>query len=66
MIILDTGHATVLRYPEHAHFGSLQQRISGGNGQSFAVTIVSVEEQKRGWLSHRRHGFEDRRHRKDP
>src|SRR5947209_4555498 len=51
MIILDTDHVTVLRYPEHPGFGALQNRLAVTNGQSFAVTIVTVEEQMRGWLA---------------
>jgi tRNA(fMet)-specific endonuclease VapC len=51
MILLDTDHLTVLRYPEHAQFASLTRRMTATAGEQFAATVVSVEEQLRGWLA---------------
>jgi tRNA(fMet)-specific endonuclease VapC len=51
MIVLDTDHFTVLRYPEHSQFGILSARMRQSADQSFATTAVSVEEQMRGWLA---------------
>lgn len=51
MILLDTDHLTVLRYPEHAQYASLSARMTATVDEQFAVTVVSVEEQMRGWLA---------------
>jgi tRNA(fMet)-specific endonuclease VapC len=51
MIILDTDHFTVLRYPEHSQYGSLSAKMSQSADTNFATTAVSVEEQMRGWLA---------------
>jgi tRNA(fMet)-specific endonuclease VapC len=51
MILLDTDHLTVLSYPEGADAAVLTRRMQGASGDAFATTIVSVEEQMRGWLA---------------
>jgi tRNA(fMet)-specific endonuclease VapC len=52
MIILDTDHVTLLRYPENPGHDALRTRMQAATDQSFAVTIVTIEEQMRGWLSY--------------
>ncbi|SRR5216683_4027711 len=51
MILLDTDHLTVLRYPENPQCAELTARIERTGAEAFAVTIVSVEEQTRGLLA---------------
>jgi len=51
MIILDTDHVTVLRYPEHSQYGILAANMHGSVDPEFASTVISVEEQMRGWLA---------------
>jgi tRNA(fMet)-specific endonuclease VapC len=50
MIILDTDHLTVLRYPENSLHGVLVRRMSD-SVDDFATTVITVEEQMRGWMS---------------
>lgn len=50
MLVLDTDHITVLLRGDTPRAESLKERISA-SGQEKAVTIVSYEEQTRGWLS---------------
>src|SRR5947209_7132801 len=51
MILLDTDHLTVLRYPESNRHGSLQARLQQATDKDIGMTIVNVEEQMRGWLA---------------
>jgi tRNA(fMet)-specific endonuclease VapC len=51
MILLDTDHVTVLRYPENPQCAELTERIERTTREFFAITIVSVEEQTRGLLA---------------
>ena len=51
MILLDTNHLTVLKYSENKHHKSLVARMNSSADQDFAVPIVVVEEQLRGWLA---------------
>ncbi|MCC7084707.1 MAG: type II toxin-antitoxin system VapC family toxin [Pirellulales bacterium] len=51
MIILDTDHATVLRYPEHSQFAHLTAKMEYSVDQDFAFTAITIEEQMRGWLA---------------
>ncbi|CAA9426453.1 MAG: hypothetical protein AVDCRST_MAG64-3214 [uncultured Phycisphaerae bacterium] len=50
MILLDTDHMTVIRYAESARHASLTSRMAAAADETFATTIVSAEEQMRGWL----------------
>lgn len=50
MIILDTDHLTVLRYQDHPRYAMLQERLMQA-GEPLAITVVSWEEQLRGWLA---------------
>ncbi len=51
MIILDTDHITVLSFPKHAQYAELRQRVSASNGIVLATTVVTLEEEMRGWLA---------------
>jgi tRNA(fMet)-specific endonuclease VapC len=51
MILLDTDHLSVLKYDEHPRCHALQERMKASEDPFFATTIISAEEQMRGWLS---------------
>ena len=50
MILLDTDHLTLLLSSRGDWFGRLVARLATAD-ESFGTTIVSVEEQMRGWLA---------------
>jgi tRNA(fMet)-specific endonuclease VapC len=51
MILLDSDHVSVLRYPESKGHNALRARMIASEDQDFGVPVVSVEEQMRGWLA---------------
>lgn len=51
MILLDTDHLTILTFPEGEQHARLAARMAASNDPVFATTIVSAEEQLRGWLA---------------
>jgi tRNA(fMet)-specific endonuclease VapC len=51
MILLDRDHVTVLRYAEDSRHEQLLSRINATPTETFGTTIISAEEQMRGWLS---------------
>jgi tRNA(fMet)-specific endonuclease VapC len=51
MIVLDSDHLSVLKYQESPLCRQLLMRMQTSPDQDFATTIVSVEEQMRGWLA---------------
>jgi tRNA(fMet)-specific endonuclease VapC len=51
VILLDTDHVNVLKYPEHPRFASLTTRLNISDDQDIATTVITVEEQMRGWLA---------------
>jgi tRNA(fMet)-specific endonuclease VapC len=51
MRILDTDHVSELRYPNSARGLRLLERIDASGGELVVTTIVTVEEQMRGWLA---------------
>jgi tRNA(fMet)-specific endonuclease VapC len=51
MILLDTDHLSVLKYVENPKYTNLRSRMQAARDQLFATTIISVEEQLRGWLA---------------
>ncbi|HZU35392.1 MAG TPA: type II toxin-antitoxin system VapC family toxin [Gemmataceae bacterium] len=51
MILLDTDHLTVLKYDEHPQCRALRERMSDSEDPDFATSIISAEEQMRGWLA---------------
>ena len=51
MIILDTDHLTVLRYEDDSRYSTLTSRLDASLDQHIVTTVVTVEEQMRGWLA---------------
>lgn len=51
MILLDTDHLTVLKYPDNPRYAALTGRLEASTDQEIGTTIISVEEQWRGWLA---------------
>lgn len=51
MIVLDTDHVTVLRYPEDVRYNSLLARLKAVAHEGVVMTVITVEEQMRGWLA---------------
>jgi tRNA(fMet)-specific endonuclease VapC len=51
MILLDTDHLTVLGFPDDSRHSALTGRMRASSERMFAITVVSVEEQMRGWLA---------------
>jgi len=51
MILLDSDHLTLLRYPGSARCAALASRMQAAAEQVIGTTIVNVEEQMRGWLA---------------
>ena len=51
MILLDTDHLNALKYPESVHYAPLTLKMSVSTDQDFATTVITVEEQMRGWLA---------------
>ena len=51
MIVLDTDHTTVLMYSDSRTCEMLQARMKSSSDQDCAVSIVTAEEQMRGWLA---------------
>ncbi len=51
MILLDTDHLTVLKYTYSERHARLHGRLLAAAPEPIGTTIVSVEEQMRGWLS---------------
>jgi tRNA(fMet)-specific endonuclease VapC len=50
--ILDTDHITILEKGRGAEFAGLSSRLGDLGEGDVAVTIISFEEQTRGWLSY--------------
>jgi tRNA(fMet)-specific endonuclease VapC len=51
VILLDTDHVNVLKYPDHPRFASLTTQLNTSDDQDIATTVITVEEQMRGWLA---------------
>jgi tRNA(fMet)-specific endonuclease VapC len=51
VILLDTDHVTVLRYVEHPRCTALKTRLQSVTGEVIATTVITLEEQLRGWLA---------------
>jgi tRNA(fMet)-specific endonuclease VapC len=51
VILLDTDHVNVLKYPDHPRFASLTTQLNTSADQDIATTVITVEEQMRGWLA---------------
>jgi tRNA(fMet)-specific endonuclease VapC len=51
MIVLDTDHLSILQFPESPQYERLVAALDeSGDGQC-ATTVISLEEQMRGWLA---------------
>jgi len=61
MILLDTDHLTVLRHSTHSLHAGLISRLQAARDPRIAATVISLEEQMRGWLAEiaRRRKVED-------
>jgi tRNA(fMet)-specific endonuclease VapC len=51
MIVLDTDHISELQDPSSTRGARLSQRLGGVGTMPIATTIISFEEQMRGWLA---------------
>jgi tRNA(fMet)-specific endonuclease VapC len=51
VILLDTDHVNVLKYPDRPQFITLTTRLNTSADQDVATTIITIEEQLRGWLA---------------
>ena len=51
MIILDTDHISFLQRPGSPEGQRLQQRLAASPDRDIATTVVTLEEQIRGWLA---------------
>jgi hypothetical protein len=51
VILLDTDHVNVLKYPDHPHFASLTTQLNASADQDIETTVITIEEQMRGWLA---------------
>lgn len=51
MILLDTDHLSLLKYPDNPRCAALTARLTASADQDIGTTIVSAEEQMRGWLA---------------
>jgi tRNA(fMet)-specific endonuclease VapC len=50
MIILDTDHISLLQRPDSPEAKRLVRRLAASTDREIATTVISVEEQMRGWL----------------
>lgn len=51
MILLDTDHLTQLTYPMNPRCQALMKRMEESTDRQIGTTIISVEEQWRGWFA---------------
>lgn len=51
MIILDTDHVVVLKYPGSQQSATLASNMAASLDQELATTAITIEEQLRGWLA---------------
>jgi tRNA(fMet)-specific endonuclease VapC len=50
--LLDSDHLTILWYDQGKSYEALVSRIATHSEDEFAVSIVTIEEQLRGWLAY--------------
>jgi tRNA(fMet)-specific endonuclease VapC len=50
MIVLDTDHISLLQHPDSAEGQCLVQRLIASSDRDIVTTVITVEEQMRGWL----------------
>jgi tRNA(fMet)-specific endonuclease VapC len=51
VILLDTDHASALKYRDSERYKRLTARLATVIDEPIGVTIITVEEQMRGWLA---------------
>jgi tRNA(fMet)-specific endonuclease VapC len=52
MILLDTDHVTLLKYPSGQRGARLTERLDAlPSDEEVGVTVITIEEQMRGWLA---------------
>jgi tRNA(fMet)-specific endonuclease VapC len=51
MIILDTDHISLLQHPGSLEAARLQRRLAASPDRDIRTTVLTIEEQMRGWLS---------------
>ena len=51
MILLDTDHLSLLQYQTNPRCQELTARMNASTDQQIGTTIISVEEQWRGWFA---------------
>lgn len=51
MILLDTDHLSVLLSSTHSQYAPLVARLQASADQQFVASVISLEEQLRGWLA---------------
>lgn len=51
MIVLDTDHVVALKYTDSRQSAALSDRLIASSDQDIATTVVTIEEQMRGWLA---------------
>ena len=58
MILLDTDHFSVFQFADDPRAGALRTRLAAAGDRDIATTIITFEEEMRGWLG-RIHGERD-------
>ncbi len=51
MIVLDTDHISLLQHPDSTEARNLAERLAASSDRDIVATVVTFEEQMRGWLS---------------
>lgn len=51
MIVLDTDHLSTLKHADSPKFVQLASKMADAEDQDFVTTVISLEEQMRGWLA---------------
>jgi tRNA(fMet)-specific endonuclease VapC len=51
VIILDTDHLNALKYPNSPRYATLTTKLNISPDQDIVTTVITVEEQMRGWLA---------------
>jgi tRNA(fMet)-specific endonuclease VapC len=51
VIILDTDHIVVLKYSQGSEYFTLTAKMAASPDQHFMTTVITLEEQMRGWLA---------------
>jgi tRNA(fMet)-specific endonuclease VapC len=51
VIVLDTDHLTVISYPADSRYRMLRARLPADGSEQVVTSVISLEEQMRGWLA---------------